>query len=358
MISRIRVEEFLEMAGRCPVLDVRSPSEYAHAHIPGAISFPLFTDDERKQVGTTYKQVSRENAIKIGLDYFGTRMRSMVETAERIAQDHYGTYTASEREKPAILVHCWRGGMRSAAIAWLLDLYGFRVYTLAGGYKAYRHWVLQQLAKPIPYRVIGGYTGSGKTDIIAHLQKNGHQVLNLEEIAKHRGSAFGALGMGNQPSQEFFENQLAANLYRFDHNKPVWTEDESRRIGNLNIPESLWNHIRRAPVYFANVPMEERLSRIVAGYGKFRQDELAANIVRIKKRLGGVATRDALGHLIEGNHRACFEILLRYYDKFYKHDIEVRRKETTVIEVETHTGDAAANARMLLGASITEENKI
>lgn len=355
MISRIRIEEFLQLAGHSPVLDVRSPSEYGHAHMPGAISFPLFSDEERKQVGTTYKQLSREKAIKIGLDYFGVRMRPMVEIAEDIVRQHYGRYDADAREKPAILVHCWRGGMRSAAIAWLLDLYGFRIYTLAGGYKAYRHWVLQQLALPHDYRIIGGYTGSGKTDMIEYLQKQGHQVLNLEDMARHRGSAFGALGMGSQPTQEYFENMLANQIATFDNEKPVWSEDESRRIGNLNIPEALWYQLRKATVYFADVPVEERLNRIIAGYGKFRQDELAANIVRIKKRLGGVATKDALGHLIEGNHKECFRILLHYYDKFYTHDIEVRRKETVVHTVSTNTGDADANARLLLGTSISKE---
>lgn len=127
--QRIDIEQFLSLASLHPVLDVRSPGEYKHAHIPGAHSFPLFTDEERKIVGTTYKQKSREEAIKIGLDFFGPTLKQRVLDAEQIAN---GT--------KILLVHCWRGGMRSAAISWLLDLYGFKIYTLAGGYKAYRNW--------------------------------------------------------------------------------------------------------------------------------------------------------------------------------------------------------------------------
>jgi tRNA 2-selenouridine synthase len=158
--QRIDIEQFLSLALLHPVLDVRSPGEYNHAHIPGAHSFPLFTDEERKIVGTTYKQNSREEAIKIGLDFFGPTLKQRVIEAERITKGN-----------KILLVHCWRGGMRSAAISWLLDLYGFKIYTLVGGYKAYRNWVLEQFKKNYPFRLIGGYTGSGKTELLVALKK-------------------------------------------------------------------------------------------------------------------------------------------------------------------------------------------
>lgn len=167
-IQKLAISEFLALARQIPVLDVRSPAEYQQAHIPGAISFPLFSDEERKQVGTNYKQKSRETAIKTGLDYFGPKMRPMVEQAEEIIKSAAGnrdqmTAGAGEKAGHSLLVHCWRGGMRSAAVAWLLDLYGFRVYTLVGGYKAYRKWVLDQFEKEYRFTILGGYTGSGKT---------------------------------------------------------------------------------------------------------------------------------------------------------------------------------------------------
>ena len=153
-LQKINIEEFLSLAKQYRVLDVRSPGEYAHAHIPAALNLPLFNDEERKQVGTAYKQQSRETAIKTGLDYFGVKMRKMVEEVEEIVgggQSAAGNQQLIVGEEQTIasklltgncvLLHCWRGGMRSAAVAWLLDLYGYNVFTLAGGYKAYRKWV-------------------------------------------------------------------------------------------------------------------------------------------------------------------------------------------------------------------------
>ena len=259
-IKKLSIEEFLAKAGDYPVIDVRSPGEYGHAHIPGAHNLPLFTNDERKVVGTTYKQKGREEAIKIGLDYFGVKMRGMVEKVEQIignwqlanATGNLSLSADSEKngivEKPlpianCILIHCWRGGMRSAGVAWLLDLYGFEVYTLLGGYKAYRNWVLAQFEKDYDIKILGGYTGSGKTAVILHLKENGEKIIDLEGLANHKGSAFGGIGMPPQPSPEMFENLLAIELYKMN-GQAFWMEDESQRIGILNIPHSLWKAMR------------------------------------------------------------------------------------------------------------------
>ncbi|MEI2739338.1 MAG: tRNA 2-selenouridine(34) synthase MnmH [Chitinophagaceae bacterium] len=200
-IEKIHIEQFLELAKQHPVLDVRSPGEYKHAHIPGAHSLPLFTDEERKVVGTAYKQESREQAIKLGLDFFGLKMRKMVEEVEQLSPD-----------SKTVLVHCWRGGMRSAGIAWLLDLYGFKVYTLIGGYKKFRNYVLDTFKLPFQLNILGGYTGSGKTELLKALREKGEKVIDLEGIANHKGSAFGNIGMPAQPGQEMFENILATEL--------------------------------------------------------------------------------------------------------------------------------------------------
>ena len=210
--KKISTEEFLQLARKHPVLDVRSPGEYGHAHIPGAHTFPLFSDEERKVVGTLYKQESREKAIKKGLEYFGARMVKMLEDAEAIVND----------DSKSVMVYCWRGGMRSAGVAWLLDLYGFKVYTLAGGYKSFRQWVLVQFNKEYPIKIIGGYTGSGKTEVLAAMQQQGLTTIDLEALAHHKGSAFGAINMPQQPSQEMFENKLATTL--FDKHKKAGDE--------------------------------------------------------------------------------------------------------------------------------------
>ena len=222
------------------IIDVRSPGEYAHAHIPNAFSLPLFTNEERAAIGTTYKQKSREAAIKLGLPFFGNKMQDMIEQVEGWA----ASYEKTNGKKPTILVHCWRGGMRSAAVAWLLDLYGFKIEQLSGGYKAYRNWVLAQFEKNYSMKVLGGYTGSGKTEILLQLQKSKIPVIDLEGLANHKGSAFGALGQHEQASQEQFENNLAGALFHISTAHPYfWIEDESQRIGTNMLPITFFKNI-------------------------------------------------------------------------------------------------------------------
>jgi tRNA 2-selenouridine synthase len=315
-VRKTGVEDFLELAKSFPVLDVRSPGEYSHAHIPGAISFPLFSDEERKVVGTTYKQTSREAAIKIGLDYFGPKMRPMVELVEAITESQL-----SSSEKPAsrtILVHCWRGGMRSGAVAWLLDLYGFNVYTLVGGYKKFRNWVIETYSQPRPLKILGGFTGSGKTYVLQELKKQGQKVIDLEGIACHKGSAFGHIGQPPQPTQEMFENLLSIQLQQLSYsNEPIWLEDESQRIGHVNIPNEFWKSMRSSIVTFLDIPFEERLEHLVKEYGVLDAERMAHAIERIQKRLGPLETKTSLQLLKEGDFYGCFAILLKYYDKGY-----------------------------------------
>ena len=286
-IQKITTEEFLQLAKQHPVFDVRSPGEYIHAHIPGAISLPLFTDEERKIVGTAYKQKSKQAAIKLGLDFFGVKMKAMVETVESFLVSRFPASQYGQQETRNVLVHCWRGGMRSAGVAWLLDLYGFKVYTLVGGYKAYRKWVLAQFEKEYNFKIIGGYTGSGKTLVLHELSKQ-HSAIDLEALAHHKGSAFGALGELPQPKQEMFENLLAEALFVSrcsltdkpastndqQPTKNIYIEDESQRIGNLQIPMPLWYNIRKCPVYFLDIPFEQRLDYITEEYGKFEKEKL------------------------------------------------------------------------------------
>ena len=330
-MKQVSIDEFMLLARQLPVLDVRSPAEYEHAHIPGAYSLPLFTDEQRKVVGILYKQEGQQQAIKSGLDYFGPRMRTMVEEVELIVQHHKSIATRSDSNGTnAVLVHCWRGGMRSAGVAWLLDLYGFKVNTLKGGYKTYRNYVLNQFSKSYNFRILGGHTGSGKTELLHYLQAAANKVIDLEGLAHHKGSAFGDLGEEKQPGQEMFENILASELYEISskdpQDKPIWIEDESRRIGLVNLPESFWQQIRNAPLYFLDVPFAERLGYITAGYGRFNKEDLANAIKRIQKRLGGLNTKNALQYLNEDNFKECFGILLQYYDKFYKKGLAERIK--------------------------------
>jgi tRNA 2-selenouridine synthase len=318
-----------------PVLDARSPGEFNHAHIPGAHSFPLFSDEERKVVGTAYKQQSRQTAIKIGLDYFGVKMRTMVEEAEKLLGRGDGNAAEQSSAQKTVLVHCWRGGMRSAAIAWLLDLYGFKVYLLSGGYKAYRQWVNAQFEKPHPFNILGGYTGSGKTLVLQELRQVGKNVVDLEALANHKGSAFGSLGELPQPSQEMFENLLATELYKLEKDiltgSPIYLEDESQRIGLINIPPAIWNQMRNSPIIFFDIPFEDRLDYLTLAYGKFEKEKLVTAVMRIQKRLGGLETKNAIGFLLENDHRECFRILLKYYDKWYSKGLYNRDNVSTLL---------------------------
>jgi tRNA 2-selenouridine synthase len=257
-IKKITINDFISISESHPIIDVRSPGEYLQAHIPGAYNIPLFTDEERKIVGTTYKQQGKQKAIKIGLDFFGPKMKANIEVLEKInKQKQFNSNT--------IILHCWRGGMRSAGMAWLFDLYGFEVLIIVGGYKAFRNWVLETFETPYDIKLLGGYTGSAKTELLQELKTNNQNIIDLEALACHKGSAFGGIGMPEQPTQEMFENMLALQLSKKKvDDKPIsfWLEDESQRIGRLNIPHSLWKTIRKSPLYFIEIDFESRLEFI------------------------------------------------------------------------------------------------
>jgi tRNA 2-selenouridine synthase len=344
-IQKITVEEFVQLSLVHPVFDVRSEAEFSHAHIPGAFNLPLFNDEERAVVGTIYKQSSRELAIKKGLEYFGPKMKDMIVFVEK-------TMAKINTENKTVLVHCWRGGMRSAGVAWLLDLYGFKVFTLVGGYKAFRNWVLQQFEQKIDFRILGGYTGSGKTIVLSALKEKGAAVIDLEGLAGHKGSAFGNIGLPKQPSQEMFENKLAVAIESTKStfpNQSIWLEDESQRIGTVNIPQTLWNHIRSCSVYFLDIPFDARLDYLVATYGILDKTELGEATKRIQKRLGGLETKQALEFLEANNLKECFSILLKYYDKLYSKGLNNRPEpKPTVITIPSVVVEDKANADLLL----------
>jgi tRNA 2-selenouridine synthase len=248
-------------------------------------------------------------------------MRQIVEEVETLLHERQGEGFANStggtgRPQGDVFLYCWRGGMRSAAVAWLLGIYGYSVVLLAGGYKAYRNYVLEVLGRPHPLRVIGGFTGSGKTEVLHKLSEEGARVIDLEGIAGHKGSAFGNIGLPPQPKQEMFENLLAMELSR-PASLPLWIEDESQRIGLVNIPTPFWHTLRSAPISFLDIPFEERLEHITAEYGQCEKDALGEAIQRISKRLGPLDTKNAFQFLHEDNYKECFRILLRYYDKHY-----------------------------------------
>ncbi len=334
-IEPINIDKFIELSKVFPVLDVRSPGEFLQAHIPGALSIPLFTDEQRKIIGTAYKQESRQIAVNLGLKFFSERMKIIPgEVLKTISEfDKFKNHPLSSRppEEKGLLIHCWRGGMRSEAVAWLLSLYGYKIYLLKGGYKSFRRWALRQFEKKYFFKILGGYTGSGKTEILISLRKRGKSVIDLEALANHKGSAFGSLGQSAQPSQEMFENLLAMELWKtnFENETPsngeaqtkrsneIWLEDESRHIGSVGFSQSFWEQMRNGNLFFLDIPFEERLKFVISQYSGFDKKLLVTAIMRIQKRLGGLETKNAINFLLEDKVTECFSILLHYYDKMY-----------------------------------------
>ena len=340
-MKALGIEEFLEKARTIPVIDVRSPAEYARARIPGAVNIPLFDDDQRASVGTTYKQIGKDQAVLLGLEFVGPKLVDFVQRA-----------WALDPQCSEVLVHCWRGGMRSGSFGWLLNTAGMQVATLAGGYKAYRTHILSAFEEPRKLVVLGGKTGSGKTEILKELAQQGQQVIDLEALAQHKGSSYGAIGQLPQPTTEHFENLIYEKWAGFDAQKTIWVEDESRLVGHCYVPMPLWEQMSHAPMVFVDVPKEIRIGRLVREYGGQNHQLLCEATERIKKRLGGQNYQAALTALAAHDYAQVSNITLDYYDKAYLHGLAQRPAErvSTIAVADDNPGATAQKLIDWLGS--------
>jgi tRNA 2-selenouridine synthase len=337
-IKKIEAEEFLKLAESIPVIDVRSPKEYITGHIPGAVNIPIFDDNERIVVGTKYKKEGRIPAIIEGLKLTGPSMSSKLELALKSTGNG------------KLLVHCWRGGMRSEAMAWLFSLGGIETEVLEGGYKSYRNYILNSLSKQRKMIVLGGMTGSGKTHILRFLSGYGQQVIDLEALASHKGSAFGSLGQSPQPSTEQFANNLFNECNQLTKDLPLWVEDESRNIGTVFIPDSFYLNMQNTWTIILMMDVRTRLPRLMEEYSTYPAESLKTAILKISKRLGGDNTRDALKAVEDGNIARAIEITLCYYDKAYMFGLK-KKSDRNLIYVETDSDDIETNALKILDAA-------
>ncbi|HYX08620.1 MAG TPA: tRNA 2-selenouridine(34) synthase MnmH [Bacteroidales bacterium] len=338
MPDQLTAKEFLTLRETYPVIDVRSPAEFERGHIPGAISMPLFSNEERAEVGTTYTRISKEQAILKGLDFVGPKMSSMVKTA--------GSLSTKDR----VLVYCWRGGMRSNSVAWLLNTAGIETSTLAGGYKSYRRFLRQKLSEPLNLIVLSGMTGSGKTDFLSRLSETGEQVIDLEGLANHRGSAFGAIGQPPQPTTEAFENLLLGKILQFDPQKRIWIEDESKSIGRVFVPDELYEQMDRASSLVIEMSREMRAARLVEEYASFDKEQLCSSLAKISKRMGGNNTKLAIESIQNNNFLGAAGICLEYYDKTYKFGLK-KHNRRTVTTVRLTEEDPGINTETILKAA-------
>jgi tRNA 2-selenouridine synthase len=336
--QKVDILEFLKLSEITPVADVRSPSEFRSGHIPWAVNIPLFDDKEREAVGTKYKMEGRLPAILEGLKHSGPALQSKLEQALKIANSKQ------------LLVHCWRGGMRSEAMAWLFSLGDIEVKVLEGGYKSYRRHILGSLDEKRKMIVLGGMTGSSKTHIIRHLKLLGQQVIDLENLANHKGSAFGALGQLCQPSTEHFANILYTEWNNLNGDRPLWVEDESRNIGSVFMPDGFYLNMQDTPAIVLVMDISTRLPRLMEEYCDFPKESLKASVLKISKRLGGDMTTEAINAIEKGEFSRAIEIVLHYYDKAYMFGLK-KKKSTNIIYVNTDTDDIEANALKVLDAA-------
>ena len=338
MVKYIDIEEFLKLEKEnIPIIDVRSPSEYNHAHIPNAYNVYLFDDNERKEIGTIYKQIGRDEAILKGLEFAAPKMTNILKSIDEITKN----YNNSNK----ILMHCFRGGMRSESVAWLCSNYKYYVYVLKGGYKSYRRYVLDSFNKNYKIYLLTGKTGSGKTLILNKLKEFGYNIIDLEYLAKHKGSAFGSINEGEQPTQEQFENYLSNELCKYDNDKALWFEDESYLIGKIAIPKPLFNTMKEPQkIIYLNVSKESRAKYITEIYGKYNINDLEKSILKIKNRLGGERMKEALELLHNGKIYECVLTLLYYYDKAYKLNIV----EDKLINIECDNLDFDSITKLIL----------
>lgn len=312
---KILISTFLELRPQSVVIDVRTPAEFKQGHIAGSVNIPLFTDEERVVVGTLYKKMGKDAAIDKGLEFVGPRMATMVSQARKLYNGN------------PLLLYCWRGGMRSNSVAWLFNTAGIEAHTVVGGYKSYRREFGHYLQKTWNYIVVGGATGSGKTDLLKALETSGNQVIDLEGLAHHKGSSFGAIGELPQPSTEQFENMIFEKMLTFDIAKPVWLENESRTIGKVFIPQKMFADMEKCLLIRLQVPLETRVKRLVRDYTLCNKEDLLNAVERITKRLGGVAAKRAKEAIEVGDFALAAEILLAYYDKTYEYGFAERKSE-------------------------------
>ncbi len=315
------------------VIDVRAPAEYAEDHIPGAISLPVLDDEERARVGTIYKQVSPFTARKLG-----------AALVARNAARHLETALADKGGGWRPLVYCWRGGQRSGSFAVILSQIGWRVETIAGGYKAWRQLVVKAVYErpvPSPVVVLDGNTGSAKTEVLARLAARGVQVLDLEAMANHRGSLFG--GMGPQPSQRSFEARLALAMAGLDPGRPVVVEAESSKVGDCRLPPELWKAMAAAPRVAIRAPRAARAAYLARAYADLTadRDRLARVVGSLRPAHPREVIEDWLGMAREGAFEALADgLMARHYDPRY----DRHRDRSTGPRVEVEAGDLSPGA--------------
>lgn len=330
--NALDIKNFLNQSENNLLIDVRAPVEFCKGHIANAINIPLFEDIERAEIGTLYKQQGKDTAVSRGLEIVSPKMVGFVNEVNALSKNK------------KVFVYCFRGGMRSNSFAWLMNTSGLDAQLLQGGYKMYRNHVLSYFEKDRKLILLGGNTGSGKTDVLKQLMQLQFQVIDLEGLANHKGSAFGSINEEKQHPQQIFENKLFQQFNFMNEEFPVLLEDESQSIGYNKIPHGLWLQMKKATIVKLNIPFEARVNKLVDDYTTVDINALKSCVVKISQQLGTFNTKLCLQHLDEGNLADVARLSLLYYDKAYNYNYD-KNTHQTIIPVEADTTDAETNAQ-------------
>lgn len=314
----LSISNFLNQSVGQIIIDVRAPIEFKKGHITNAYNVPLFDDIERAEIGTLYKQQGKDIAVTRGLEIVSPKLVPFVNQVKKI----------SENKK--IFVYCFRGGMRSNSFAWLMNTSGLDAIILDGGYKNYRNYVLSYFEKQQKLVVLGGMTGSGKTDLLKNIKKEAYQIIDLEELANHKGSAFGSINEEKQNPQQIFENNLFYELNLLDENKLILLEDESQSIGFNKIPYGFWLQMKKAPIIKLDIPFELRVKKLVQDYTTTNIEALKACVKKIEQNLGTQNAALCLNYLDEGNLTEVARLTLKYYDKAYSFTYDKKKTQRII----------------------------
>lgn len=327
-------DTFITLSQNHLLIDVRSPIEFKKGHIPGAVNIPLFENDERAEIGTLYKLKGRQTAIDRGYELVAPKLDYWVNQVREMSRGQ------------AVFVYCFRGGMRSNSFTWLLNQNGIEAKLLTGGYKNYRQTVIRLFETPHHFVLLGGATGSRKTDILRYIVKNDLlPVIDLEQLANHKGSAFGTIGEREQWPQQIFENHLYNCLKQ--QRGLFLMEDEAMSIGYNKIPYPLWLQMKKAPIIKLVIPFELRVKKIMADYGDASVNELKSCLLRIGEQLGGQLTKACMEELDAGKINTVARTVLNYYDKAYTFQHE-KKKDNRFIILESASDNLEQNAKHIV----------
>jgi tRNA 2-selenouridine synthase len=333
MITYCDQKRFLTLPYK--IVDVRAPVEYAKGHIPLANNIPVLDNENRRLVGIAYKTRGREEAIELGTELLDPLKDSFL--------DSFNTFCPDKK----LRLYCLRGGLRSKKTADFLSLNGFELYVLEGGYKAYRHFAFKTIADYSNLIVLAGQTGSGKTEILNILKERGQKVLDLENLACHRGSAFGGIGQPEQPSTPLFQHTLFETLLKMDKTTPIWVESESLKIGKVSLTPEFWENLNRSNALEIKVSRESRVKTILRDYGNHDTDELINAVTKLERRLGRENTGYCVDLIRNKDLEKAVDILIEYYDRAYVKG-RSKHKKQKIEQLELQTDNREKQADMIL----------